>query len=300
MTQWSSIPLKSLELVPYAIQVECYVCGASNRFDAEFCRQCRAPLALAYPTGKKKIPPQHLAVLGAPRVGKTCYLGMLTDILSRRPSDLQMLAHGAFSVSLQQQTMLALAHRQFPPSTPKDPEGWRWVHCAVRSGARKRPLEFVFPDASGDAILEEVEMAPRIPAIRRLLTSSMAAIVLVETAGYDGNDPDPEFVAMKLIGDLLSRSSPNMKPWAERPVAVVFTKADRCDWALQSPEEYARQFTPGLWRQCREQLKNSRFFATSVAIVYDGVDAFGDRLSVPMRIEPRGVVEPFAWLVEQL
>jgi len=114
MTQWSTVPLQSLDLAQYAVQVECYVCDGGNRFDAEFCRHCRAPLTLAFQARKQKSQPQLLAVLGGPNVGKTCYVGMLTDMLSRQPSGLQMLAHGAFSVSLQQQTISALARRRFP------------------------------------------------------------------------------------------------------------------------------------------------------------------------------------------
>ena len=50
-----------------------------------------------------------IATLGSADAGKTVYLGMLTDMLSRENAPLQLLARGAFSVSLQQATMAALS-----------------------------------------------------------------------------------------------------------------------------------------------------------------------------------------------
>lgn len=300
MTQWSTIPLESMELAQYAVQVECYICEGGNRFDAEFCRHCRAPLALAYQARKQKTQPRLLAVLGGPAVGKTCYLGILADMLSRQSGGLQMLAHGAFSVSLQQQTISALARRRFPPATPVEPEGWRWVHCDVRAPNHKRTLDLVLPDISGSAILEEIELPRRLPAIRRLLSNSAAAMILVESTTLEGGEQTPEFVAMKIVSDLLSIPAPKRKGWSHRPVAIVFTKADRSDWALEAPDEYARRHASSLWRHCHDQLRCHRFFTASVARVHVGVDGFGEHVAIPMRVEPRGIVEPFAWVTEQL
>ncbi len=47
-------------------------------------------------------------------VGKTVYLGMLMDMLSRQKERMQMLARGAFSINLQQFTTTALARGEFP------------------------------------------------------------------------------------------------------------------------------------------------------------------------------------------
>jgi hypothetical protein len=300
MSRWGTIPLESYDLAQYAVQVACYICEGGNRFDAEFCRHCRAPLALAFHAGKPKSQPQLLAVVGGPGVGKTSYVGMLTDMLSRQSGGLQMLAHGAFSVSLQQQTMAALGRRRFPPPTAPEPESWHWVHCDVHSPRRKRPLELVLPDVAGSAIIEELESPLRVPSIRRMLNKSAAAMVLVETSDFEGGEQDSEFAAMKIIGELLNVPAARKRGWANRPVAIVFTKADRCDLALDNPEEYARRHVGSLWRQCHEQLQVHRFFAASVAVVQVGVDGFGDRLTIPLRVEPNGVLEPFAWLADQI
>ena len=90
-------------------QLACYVCQGASGLDAEFCRHCRAPLALAFEAEIRQAALHMLAVIGPSTCGKTVYLGMLTDLLSRQRGKLQVLARGAFSVSLQQQILSALA-----------------------------------------------------------------------------------------------------------------------------------------------------------------------------------------------
>ena len=176
-----------------------------------------------------------------------------------------------------------------------------WVHCAVRSKRNKRPLELILPDVSGSTALREVESPCAAPAIRRLLTNGAAAMILIDAEELVNGTQGSEFFALKVVGDLMSgEPSKKNKGWPNRPVAIVFTKADRCDWAYESPDEFARRYVPGLWRQCREQLKRHQFFATSVAVVATAIDAYNERVNVPLRIEPHGVVEPFAWVAEQL
>jgi hypothetical protein len=301
MSGLTTVPLRAFELARYAVPVPCYVCSTENRFDNAFCSQCHAPLELNPPTDKKHSAPQLVTVLGGPGVGKTCYLGLLTDMLSRNSSGIQLFARGAFSVSLQQQTMSALARRQFPPATPADPMGWQWVHGTVRSRRNKHPVELILPDVSGAAILGEIESPRSVPAVRRLLAHGVAAMILIDADRLASGIQDSEFAALKIIGDLMSAApSKKGKSWADRAVAFLFTKADRCDWALDAPEEFARRHAPALWRQCREQLHRHHFFAVSVASAATGVDAYGERLNIPLRIEPRGVIEPFAWVVDQL
>ena len=105
-------PLESYRLAQYAVQVPCYVCNEGNTFDAELCRHCFAPMALAHQANAQKVRPQMVAVIGTSGVGKTVYLGMLLDMLSRQPQRMQMLARGAFSITLQQTVMGALGPRR--------------------------------------------------------------------------------------------------------------------------------------------------------------------------------------------
>ena len=102
------LPMDSYRLAQYSVQVPCFICDGGNSFDAEVCRHCQAPMALAHQANLRKTPPQLVAAIGSADAGKTVYLGMLTDMLSRGYDVLQLLARGAFSVSLQQLTMTAL------------------------------------------------------------------------------------------------------------------------------------------------------------------------------------------------
>jgi energy-coupling factor transporter ATP-binding protein EcfA2 len=298
MTKWGLQPMESFALVDYARQLYCHVCDGGNRFDSEFCRHCRAPLALTYQADGRKRPLHLIAVLGAPGCGKSVFLGMLTDILSRRQATLQILARGAFSVSLQQQSLSSLACRQFPPPTPQDPEGWNWMHCEVSGANRKRRLEIVMPDISGEAFVQELEHNRSVPVIRAFLGKCTGAILLVDSEAAERGDQNQDFLAMKFASYLLELNTDRKKGWPVRPVAVVFTKTDESDACCDDPTEFARTRTPGLWRHCQERLQRHRFFAATVVGACAQLDFGEERVSIPLRIEPRGVVEPFLWLVE--
>ncbi len=121
MIKEGSVQLDSYRLAQYAVQVPCYICEGGNSFDAEFCRHCSAPMALAHQANSQKIAPRMIAAIGASGVGKTVYLGMLMDMLSRQSERLQMLARGAFSITLQQMTASALRGTSFRTRPPTNP-----------------------------------------------------------------------------------------------------------------------------------------------------------------------------------
>ena len=87
-------PLDSYRLAQYAVPMPCFICGEGNTFDSDLCRHCSAPMALARQAAAQKIQPQMIGVLGAGGAGKTVFLGMLLDMLSRLPERLQVLARG--------------------------------------------------------------------------------------------------------------------------------------------------------------------------------------------------------------
>src|SRR3982751_6434545 len=103
------LELDSYRLIPYSVQVPCYVCEGGNTYDAELCRHCFAPMALAHQAQSQKVRPHMIATIGPSGVGKTVYLGMLIDMLSRQASGMQLLARGAFSITLQQLVIGALS-----------------------------------------------------------------------------------------------------------------------------------------------------------------------------------------------
>jgi hypothetical protein len=107
---------------------------------------------------------------------------------------------------------------------------------------------------------------------------------------------------MQLISYLDAlRPSPKRRGKIEVPVAVVFTKADLCEAANQDPEAFARANAPALVRLCETRLQHHRFYCSGVAGSTGRlVDRGGLETLIPLRIEPRGIIEPFAWLMSLL
>lgn len=293
--------LESYRLAQYSVQVPCYVCGEGNTFDAELCRHCFAPMALAHQATAQKVQPQMIAIIGTSGVGKTVYLGMLLDILSRQPQRMQVLARGAFSITLQQTVIGALARGEFPAKTPNEPDHWNWVHCQIRAPERREPIELIMPDMAGESILEEVEHPHTYMGIRRFLTKCAGAIILIDAAEMSGGTRDQDYFAMKLTSYLSELRDDEGNAWHQRPLALVLSKADRCEDCFDDPAAYAERSAIGLWEHCRERFPKHRFFASGVAgaCVTHAVRGAGNVVA-PLRIEPRGIVEPFEWLVKNV
>jgi len=301
MTKGAIIPMESYRLIEYALPVNCFICEGENTRDAEFCRYCSAPMALAHQAAEQKVAPQLIAVLGASAVGKTVYLGMLMDMLSRQSDQLQILVRGAFSITLQQTTVAALSRCEFPGKTPSEPDRWNWVHCQIRHAKRRRPLELVVPDMAGEAVLHEVDHPNSYRVIRNFLKRCSAAMLLIDSPRLQAGSRDQDYFTMKLISYLGELDGDGKPSWAKKPVALVFTKSDQCPACDADPEGYAKAHAGGLWQQCQERFRHYRFFASSVA----GACAYREtphdgRIMVPLRIEPHGIVEPFHWILESL
>lgn len=293
--------LESYRLAQYSVQVPCYVCGEGNTFDAELCRHCCAPMALAHQATSQKVCPQMVAVIGTSGVGKTVYLGMLLDVLSRQPQRMQVLARGAFSITLQQTVIGALARGEFPAKTPNEPDRWNWVHCQLRAPQRKEPIELIMPDMAGESILEEIEHPHSFKGIRSFLTKCSGALVLIDAAEMAEGTRDQDYFAMKLVSYLSELHDDEGHSWRERPLALVLSKADRCEHCFDNPAKHAQLSASGLWEHCQERFPKHRFFASGVAgaCVTHFVRGAG-HVVAPLRIEPRGIVEPFEWLVGQV
>jgi double-GTPase-like protein len=293
------LEMDSYRLAAYTVPCPCYICGGGNNFDAELCRHCHAPMALAHQATSQKIHPRMVAAIGPSGAGKTVYLGMLTDMLSRQDEELQLLARGAFSIKLQQHTMASLSRCEFPAKTPNEPDRWHWVHCQVLR-KKQRPTELIMPDLAGEALLEEVDHPNTFPVIRSFLGKCSGVMVLIDAPRVEGGDSDEDFHTMKLISYLCELSADKKASWQSRPVALVFTKADQCQECFDDPAAFARRHTPGLVQQCRERLKLHQYFAVGVAGACGFRNESHGKVHVPLRIEPRGIVEPFQWLLEML
>jgi len=301
MTKGVIVPLESYRLMEYAVPIQCYICEGENNFDAEFCRYCAAPMALAHQAGGQKTPPRMVAALGASGVGKTVYLGMLMDMLSRQTNRLQLLARGAFSITLQQTTLASLARCEFPAKTPNEPDRWNWVHCQIRRRKQRQPVDLIVPDMAGDAVSQEIDHPHTFRVIRAFLKKCSAAMILVDAIKLAGGGRDEDYFTMKLVSYLGELDEDRKHGWSEKPVALIFTKADQCDACVADPTAYAKAHATGLWQQCQERFKQYKFFAAGVA----GACVFREtrrdgRVQIPLRIEPHGIVEPFQWVLEKL
>ncbi len=299
-------PLESFELVHYAIGVTCIVCDGSNRHDAERCRLCHAPLALTYQTnGKASVRTDMLAVLGPQGVGKTSYLGMLCDSLSRQEGPLrqqgtsQAVSRGAFSVALQQSVMQQLTQHRFPMATSTEPDSWNWNHLQFCETNRRQVRELLFPDIAGSVIEREIEHADS-PTIRTFFRKCAGAIILLDAEQIERGDPSPDFFAMKALSYLAEFSTSRKLSWSRKPIAFVFPKAD-CSRACQaSPVAFAKSNVRRTYAQATSSFKRTAFFAASVAGATARLEIDGESRAIPLRIEPRGIHEPFDWLLNQL
>ena len=261
-------------------------------------------MALAHQTRSVKKRPHMIAVLGASGAGKTVYLGLLMDMLTRHVGLLRSTARGPMSISLQQTTTTALATGWFPEKTVTSPENWNWVHCQFNCRRRRRPLELVIPDISGESLATETERAGRYPAIRSLLTKCAAVMVLVDAERLQSGDHEHDFTTLKLlslIGELRDEHSRRRSRSPERrPLALVLTKSDRCDSCAENPREFAEAHAGALWSDIRSRFPRHSAFACSVTGSTAYRESFGRRQHVPLRIEPRGIIEPFGWLMTEL
>jgi len=304
MSHLVQVPLETYLLAQHAAPIACLVCDHENCCSAARCRNCSAPMSIAHQSQSLKKPPHLIAVIGAAGAGKTVYLGLLMDMLTRHVSLLRSTARGPMSISLQQTTTTALATGWFPEKTGTDPEHWHWVHCQFNCRRRRRPLELVIPDLSGDALAIETDRPGRYPAIRSLLEKCAAVMVLADAQRLQAGDHSQDFITLKLlsmIGELREQSSSRWQRGTERrPLALVLTKADGCDGAQENPHHFAAAHADSLWSDCRTRFPRHEVFACSVTGATALRDSYGRRQQVPLRIEPHGVAEPFGWLMSAL
>jgi hypothetical protein len=301
MTKSVIQPLESYRLIQYSTPIQCYICSADNTTDAEFCNHCSAPMALAHQANVQQVQPRMVAVVGPSGVGKTVYMGMLLDMLSQQSKKMQLLARGAFSISLQQMAMSALSRCEFPRKTPNEPDRWNWVHCQIRLPRQKLPLELIMPDMAGEAVLEEVDHPHTYRIVHQFLQKCAAAVVMIDAVQLKEGNRDQDFFVMKLLSYLSELDTDPKKGWTRRPLALVLTKADCCEDCWDDPDEFAKAHANGLWQHCQERFACHQFFASGVVGNAVACDTLTEgRLLMPLRIEPRGVTEPFEWLLNKL
>jgi hypothetical protein len=283
------------------LNTNCPLCGG-HLFEGDSCGTCHAPAAVIESILYRDRPPQFVGVLGPSGVGKTVYLGMLLDMLSRGTAGLHGVAKGPYSLTLHRNLILALEQQRFPAKTPNEADRWDWVHCEVSSGKRGPVIDIVTPDVAGEAVMHELDQPKSNPTIHALISRCAALVVLADIVQVVAEGQGQELFAMQLVTYLDSLRPPKQRRGkVEVPVAIVFTKADLYDGTILDAASFARSNAPALHRLCEARLKSCRFYCTGVAGSTGMlVDRDGSETLVPLRVEPRGIVEPFTWLLTQL
>ncbi len=279
---------------------ECPLCGGAMRGDNS-CSNCFLPFRVAESIRARDDPPRFVGVLGTTGVGKTVYLGMLLDLLSRGECGLHGLAQGPFTLSLHRKLILALERQRFPEKTPIESDRWDWLHCQIHDYNNKSRYDIVAPDVAGEAVSGELENQGTYRTIRALIGRCAGLVILLDMVQVVADGRGQELFAMQLVSYLDALKLRKRGRKVGVPVAIVFTKADLCDEPIRHPEEFAKANTPSLHGQCRARLDRFSFHLSGVAGSTGRlIDHNGQEMLVPLRVEPRGVVEPFAWMVSQL
>lgn len=277
----------------------CPLCGGQALPD-QGCVSCFAPSEVLRSILSRMHESRVIGVLGPSGVGKTVYLGMLLDLLSRGVGGLHGLARGPFSLALQRNLILALERQRFPGKTPVEADHWQWVHCEVSGGKKSKVCDIVTPDVAGEAVMAEIESPGSYPTVRCVIERCAGLVILADILQVIADGQGQELFAMQLITYLDSLRSTRRRQ-IDLPVAIVFTKADLSETPVYDPVAFARANAPALLHLCEARLKKYRLFCCGVAGSCGRlIDAEGRESLVPLRVEPRGIVEPFAWLLSHL
>lgn len=286
-------------------QIPCACCDNPVATRHLFCPNCHAPLEVSQAIAARGVPPQFITLLGPSGAGKTVYLGMLLDMLSKGNRPLRGLPNGPFSLAVQQETIDALQKQRFPEKTPSEADQWRWVHCEVSSTRRpKRVVDIVTPDLAGEAIALELEHENSHPVIRSVIAKSGGLLILFDSGRARDDGRTEDIFAMKLISYLANVYKADASSFRRKcrvPLSIVLTKSDCCPEAAKDPEDFAAATMPGFVQGCRRHFASYRFFASGIVGSYAmGIDGYGRRLHMPLHVEPHGIMEPLEWLMEQL
>src|SRR3974377_179476 len=179
----------------------CPLCG-SNTYEGEPCGSCLLPFKVIESIRSRPHPPRFVVVLGPTGVGKTVYLGMLLDLLSRGVGGLQGLSRSPYPLPLHRNLILALERQRFPEKTPVETDRWNWLHCEILAPRSKSAVDIVTPDVAGEAVMNEMETPGTNKIIRTLIGRCAGIVVLVDLVQVVADGQGQELFAMQLISYL--------------------------------------------------------------------------------------------------
>ncbi|TWT88059.1 TRAFAC clade GTPase domain-containing protein [Stieleria varia] len=283
---------------------ECICCEYQLDADDIYCPECQTPSEITRSLIARDSRPHFISVVGASNAGKTVYLGLLLDMLCGGAQKLKGIPNGAFSIGLQEQVVTALEQRSFPEKTPTETDLWKWLHCVVTDSStrKQKQIDFVAPDFAGEAIAAEMEQPGLYPAVQHIVSRSSALLLLCDSLQVRDSGSREDLFAMKLgsyISQVQGLADLKGKKDLSPAVAVVFTKTDVCPEAAEDPQRFMANNMPRFLDYCRRNFKRHAIFAASVvgasAMLSDGA---GNAQRVPLHIEPRGVIEPLHWAIQ--
>lgn len=285
----------------------CICCDHSLKSKDDYCPECDTPAQISRTVSGRSERQNFISVLGASNAGKTVYIGMLLDILSKGPESFRGLATSAFSIELQEQVVTALEERRFPEKTPAEADAWKWMHCQLSIAEKKRQRHFdlISPDFAGEAIAIEVNQSGTYPAINHIVRKSGGILILCDSMKVRDSGSGEDLFAMKLASYIAQTHNIASHPRIPRlrasgpSIAIVFTKSDGCPDAIDNPTAFAKHNTGRLYEFCRQTFPRHAFFSSSVAGNSSRItDSRGRTVNIPFHIQPRGILEPLKWIVE--
>jgi hypothetical protein len=270
---------------------------------------------------KKKPAPQLIVPMGADGVGKTSYLGMLLDLLNREQDRCEVKSCSAASVSIQQSVISALSDGQFPNPTSNDASDWKWAHLKLNQRSRRAQLDVFMADISGRAMLQEVDHPGKHNVIGPIMTKATGIFLVVDAARIAADNKDEEYFARQFVSHMINlreiefeasqhrlrqQTTKKRSKTSEQPpevdlpsVALVLMKSDQCPDCWQDPQAFARSRMPALWSEAGRLKEFEVFAASAVGAVAKMRCSTGAVSEFPLRVEPRGIIEPFRWLISQ-
>ena len=284
--------------------LECVCCQTQMDAHDSHCSECQTPAEITRSLLCRQTRPHFISVVGASNAGKTVYMGLLLDILCGDAKHLKGIPNGAFSIGLQEHVVTALEQRTFPEKTPTESDLWKWLHCVVTDTSNRKPkeIDFVAPDFAGEAIAAELEQPGLYPAVHHVISRSSALLLLCDSTAVRDQGSREDLFAMKLgsyISQVQGLADLDTKKDLSPAVAIVFTKSDECSEAVEDPQRFMSNNMPRFLDYCNRSFPRHSIFAASV-VGASGMlsDSNGNVQRVPLHVEPRGVIEPLHWAIQ--
>ena len=299
----SMLPMESYRLAEFAAQIPCYICGEGNTFDAELCHCCQAPMALRIRRTRKKSahawsPPSAPAASARPSTWAcswTCSRGRSTACRSspaaRFRSRLQQTRHlGACALRVpakDAQRARPLELGALPGQHARAPQRRRADHA--RHGRRSDPRR-----GRSSAHL------PRHPLVPR--ASARGILILIDAVEAHGRATRPGLLHHE-AAELLERAGRRPQARLAAPPGGADLQQGRpVRTLLRRPGRVRAAARPASGSIATSASATTSSFAAGVAgcCLTRLVRGRGKRDLAACAIEPRGIVEPFEWLVKQM